>query len=213
MGCDVRDITRNRIIPKFQSTHPRGVRRHPSSQGRRGLGRFNPRTRVGCDVHHDVAFWRGVEVSIHAPAWGATRYRASPGPAEKRFNPRTRVGCDTGWRPTPPLNKPFQSTHPRGVRHGSNLHSGLWCEFQSTHPRGVRPDWRKCTCCESSLFQSTHPRGVRRRRRWCPRTSGGFVSIHAPAWGATWQLCWPCAGEWGFNPRTRVGCDRHAPVI
>ena len=33
----------------FQSTHPRGVR-HPSRRWRRGLGYFNPRTHVGCDV-------------------------------------------------------------------------------------------------------------------------------------------------------------------
>ena len=78
--------------------------------------------------------------------------------------------------------------------------------------------------------QSTHPRGVRPPQSHRV-TEASQVSIHAPAWGATWQLCWPGAGEWGFqsthprgvrlsgsprafalcgcfNPRTRVGCDR-----
>ena len=55
----------------FQSTHPRGVRRdHPAAGA--GRWRFNPRTRVGCDV---TTLWRlraAALVSIHAPAWGAT---------------------------------------------------------------------------------------------------------------------------------------------
>ena len=55
----------------FQSTHPRGVRR--ATEGPKGAP---------------------TKVSIHAPAWGATR----SGPRSSR--PRTR----------------FQSTHPRGVR-------------------------------------------------------------------------------------------------
>ena len=35
-----------------------------------------------------------------------------------------------------------------------------------------------------------------------------LVSIHAPAWGATWtgRRYIPCG--YRFNPRTRVGCDR-----
>ena len=78
---------------------------------------FNPRTRVGCDnacVHTCAGMYgfqsthpRGVrhiaeqmdnvrmQVSIHAPAWGATRESATK-------------DLRTGW---------FQSTHPRGVRH------------------------------------------------------------------------------------------------
>ena len=61
-------------------------------------------------------------------------------------------------------------------------------------------------------FQSTHPRGVRLAPLNALLTAILEVSIHAPAWGATWQLCWPCAGEWGFNPRTRVGCDEHVVI-
>ena len=79
----------------FQSTHPRGVRhwlqRCQTYQGsfnprtRVGCDRFfilersrvscfNPRTRVGCDeVGSNLPYRR--RVSIHAPAWGATRPR------------------------------------------------------------------------------------------------------------------------------------------
>ena len=35
-------------------------------------------------------------VSIHAPAWGATLSRSVPRFSAPRFNPRTRMGCDIG---------------------------------------------------------------------------------------------------------------------
>ena len=39
-----------------------------------------------------------------------------------------------------------------------------------------------------SLFQSTRPRGARHHFWWTVRAWGEFVSIHAPAWGATRKL-------------------------
>ncbi len=58
----------------------------------------------------------------------------------------------------------------------------------------------------SQEFQFTHPRGVRRcqcggviRAKW--------VSIHAPAWGATGHDRQAHRARHGFNSRTRVGCD------
>ena len=55
-------------------------------------GRFNPRTRVGCDNFVLFSLF-GANVSIHAPAWGATKVKVKFINAEQ-----------------------FQSTHPRGVR-------------------------------------------------------------------------------------------------
>ena len=102
-------------VNAFQSTHPRGVRHGDRPEGC-GVNCFNPRTRVGCDGHRPHIRWppcgfqsthpRGVrplenaraegakEVSIHAPAWGATASKVGPGR----------------------LLEMFQSTHPRGVR-------------------------------------------------------------------------------------------------
>ena len=118
---------------QFQSTHPCGVRRpktcyshdgqvsiHAPVWGatndkleKEGKPSFNPRTRVGCDLHEEI-IQGGCYVSIHAPVWGATflgRVTNKMG----RFNPRTRVGCDAnGWLSR--LNQEFQSTHPCGVR-------------------------------------------------------------------------------------------------
>ena len=154
--------------------------RHLGRQALPRQGRFNPRTRVGCDkspsdemrlghvfqsthpcgVRPDKdtrkALWA---VSIHAPVWGATAVFA--------FCQRWTI---------------------------VSIHAPVW----------------GATCAPSSLywalmFQSTHPCGVRQAKigrcvwwsRFNPRTrvgcdqaasiqySGCYVSIHAPVWGAT----------------------------
>ena len=122
-------------------------------------------------------------VSIHAPAWGATRPYTFFTQPRIGFNPRTRVGCDvvnlvTGagdgmvsihapaWGATSsmetvaPLASLFQSTHPRGVRLSGYVQAVAEVEFQSTHPRGVRRVV-KTLAFHKLTFQSTHPRGVR----------------------------------------------------
>ena len=54
----------------FQSTHPHGVRPE-RVQAFTSIVGFNPRTRMGCDVSSPFRKTTK-EVSIHAPAWGAT---------------------------------------------------------------------------------------------------------------------------------------------
>ncbi len=76
---------------------------------------FNSRTRVGCDWDDRIAA-AICEVSIHAPAWGATR---------------------AGRRPRR-LARRFQFTHPRGVRRTRAVNVICPPMFQFTHPRGVR---------------------------------------------------------------------------
>ena len=80
--------------------------------------RFNPRARVGRDITRSAGQWParafqstrprgarlgmasrppvGRRVSIHAPAWGATRGGTAPETAAPCFNPRARVGRDMG---------------------------------------------------------------------------------------------------------------------
>ena len=136
-----------------------------------------------------VANWRALaaEVSIHAPAWGATPTAPGRQPPSGCFNPRPRMGGDqanstdsggmTCFNPRPRMggdttgsiarveNGTFQSTPPHGGRLGLTWPTGnLSLMFQSTPPHGGRPDHR-----------GQHgPRGT--------------VSIHAPAWGATHLL-------------------------
>ncbi len=77
---------------RFQSTHPRGVRRTPACPA---IFR-----RLFQSTHPRGATWggrlgrRNHRVSIHAPARGATRRRRSLRRGRAGFNPRTAAGCD-----------------------------------------------------------------------------------------------------------------------
>ena len=145
---------------EFQSTHPRGVRRAAKEYRRCLLERFNPRTRVGCDiVMRFLSLCSGI-VSIHAPAWGATL---------EHFQGRA-------------INS-FQSTHPRGVRLLGEKHGYLDNQFQSTHPRGVR----RCAAAYKTHPSevSIHAPAWGATSKDTAVLEGQLVSIHAPAWGAT----------------------------
>ena len=148
------------------------------------------------------------------------------------FNPRTPVGCDTGVERILFEHGEFQSTHPSGVRRGSqgaviqywdiSIHAPQWGattssalltsgeQFQSTHPSGVRR-YSESTSIFHLRFQSTHPSGVRpsrnqhpweSRRYFNPRTPVGCDDMHIHV--APYFLY--------FNPRTPVGCDFAAPL-
>ena len=123
-----------------------------------------------------------VQVSIHAPVWGATAVW------ETRFH-----------------NPLFQSTLPCGERHHHvrdrrerfrvSIHAPVWgatpdypqeivsAGFQSTLPCGERRG-AAAVLSGAYKFQSTLPCGERRTARKIPRNFFR-VSIHAPVWGAT----------------------------
>ena len=188
----------------FQSTHPRGVRRNPSCTSSRrsafqsthprgvrpGLSAatgepwcFNPRTRVGCDqsIRHILHTYNNV--SIHAPAWGATSTAFLSLLKNNCFNPRTRVGCDP------------DNARQRYLTPEVSIHAPAWgatAQFLGQQRIGNvsihAPAWGAtlgfgAPGCPPGVFQSTHPRGVRRD-----------LKHRAPP-------------PSGFNPRTRVGCD------
>ncbi len=189
---------------------------------------FNPRPRVGGD-RRVCGEARAGDVSIHAPAWGAT---ASFGPrslsrslfqstpprggrpsrsvparsAAARFNPRPRVGGDLRHRPS-------------AVRALVSIHAPAWGATLEPPELG---EWLNCF----------NPRPRVGGDRSAPEFVDGdlTVSIHAPAWGATpsiviWLLALlpfqstpPRGGRHhrrgrggsrsrGFNPRPRVGGD------
>ena len=120
----------------FQSTHPCGVRRSNRS------------------------IWRYVQVSIHAPVWGATC------PALLNHL------CDGVSIHAPVWGATFDYRFAR-----------YFIQFQSTHPCGVRP-FGSSPVLRIVVFQSTHPCGV--RRGLVLMIMIWRVSIHAPVWGATW---------------------------
>jgi len=145
------------------------------------------------------------EVSIHAPAWGATAAATLANQPRQGFNPRARVGRDV--------------VADRAIRE--------YCRFQSTRPRGARlvvgrtkdsivfvsihaPAWGATACIIVNMVYtivSIHApawgaTGCRANRVW--RNS---VSIHAPAWGATFCAMFDDHPTHSFNPRARVGRD------
>ena len=160
IGVDVSDLS------KFQSTRPRGARRRARS----------------C-----VRGWH--QVSIHAPAWGATVILDNNRDKFLRFNPRARVGRDNVFGVSLCLAYLFQSTRPRGARRASVRYKRRLYQFQSTRPRGAR-------LCQCSLFirvmtfQSTRPRGARRQR----------ADFQKPP-------------DDSFNPRARVGRDNGDGIV
>ena len=130
------------LLELFQSTRPRGARRSTKAPS------------------------ATQEVSIHAPAWGATRRPAHHWPRRVCFNPRARVGRDL-LRRLRRLLRLFQSTRPRGARlvfgsaslstaNSFNPRARVGRDrsrWQFNAPRGAMP---------AQMFQSTRPRGARR---------------------------------------------------
>ena len=54
---------------------------------------FNPRSREGSDIAYAMAA-ACANISIHAPARGATEYTGTDFRIDKDFNPRSRKGSD-----------------------------------------------------------------------------------------------------------------------
>ena len=106
-------------------------------------------------------FLQNCDVSIHAPAWGAT-------------NGRT-------WYFSVIM---FQSTLPHGERLQANVNSAATKLFQSTLPHGERLS----PIMSAINIACFNPRSRMGSDRNTPKKERKaiLVSIHAPAWGATW---------------------------
>ena len=193
---------------KFQSTHPRGVRRARVRCAGWPRACFNPRTRVGCDgaglgyIPQDEVFQsthprgvrlRGVvripqdiDVSIHAPAWGATCGGGVVAPtagvsihAPAWGATAHQIAGDApdalvsihapAWGATSPV-----VASPVPISSSFNPRTRVGCDLPSS----------MALMASATVFQSTHPRGVRQLAVQ-QHALGQVVSIHAPAWGAT----------------------------
>ena len=101
-------------------------------------------------------------VSIHAPTGGATKGKYSYGKRAESFNPRSHGGSDFFSLRNSDDFGTFQSTLPRGERHGMVFDFKHAKEFQSTLPRGERHAQAIDDIINPQPFQSTLPRGERR---------------------------------------------------
>ena len=174
VGCDVANHNLMTSQFQFQSTHPRGVRPlsmcgelgrssrfnprtrvgcdHMDKGGQEAQSGFNPRTRVGCDAQGVLPGPRPLRVSIHAPAWGATTFEALIDAVIDVSIHAPAWGATGAGLGYIPQDDVFQSTHPRGVRHGLHHAGAIGQLFQSTHPRGVRPSGQSLECCQCRCF-------------------------------------------------------------
>ena len=161
----------------FQSTLPRGERQKLQYISTRTIAIFQSTLPRGERLETQKTSGSQSEISIHAPARGATY---SPHEIKERlqinFNPRSREGSDRQpsehWR----FRQAFQSTLPRGERRGvggtliiqdnfnprsregsdlSESHADLQpLQFQSTLPRGERPKEQTIT----TYYRNFNPR-------------------------------------------------------
>ena len=159
----------------------RDVRQLPADEQPPG---FNPRAHTGRDCVLQIPFSL-FQVSIHAPARGAT---TPPMPEPNHlicFNPRAHTGRDFKIVINKTSRNMFQSTRPHGARHLENenaypkfqvsIHAptrGATSprftrhgrpSFQSTRPHGARPSDRMLALSQYK-FQSTRPHGARLQR-------------------------------------------------
>jgi len=139
---------------------------------------------MGCDAGDFNFKGYKAEVSIHAPAWGATAFRLRDVLQYIVSIHAPAWGATWANRGNTHLIA-FQSTHPHGVRLNDRFGSNYTILFQSTHPHGVRL-LAQMYISVHLRFQSTHPHGV--RLELILQDKNPPVSIHAPAWGATSQL-------------------------
>ena len=120
----------------FQSTHPHGVR-PPGKHSITETGSFNPRTRTGCDFKASVIF-------LHLPLSFNPRTRTGCDACQRRILPHTEVSIHAPARGATSASNPkiglrIVSIH-APARGATPLRlRGFQCfVFQSTHPHGVR---------------------------------------------------------------------------
>ena len=126
------------VLELFQSTLPHGERQ---------------------EVKSDIEYL--LSISIHAPAWGATRSRNHGIGVSIYFNPRSRIGSDV------------EAVAKQGFDLPISIHAPAW----------------GATCRYSEVFWRNfhfNPRSRMGSDIWRYNMGKfGKISIHAPAWGAT----------------------------
>ena len=167
-------------------------------------------------------------VSIHAPLRGATfRYRGDDIFLDVSIHAPLRGATPCIVDRNPP--RPFQSTHPCGVRLDRATKQTRSLRFNPRTPAGCDGSGSSGSSLTSS-FNPRTPAGCdllpripgSGPSRFNPRTPAGCDNAHLSFlqhW-LVFQSTHPCGvrrahgssrthGFWSFNPRTPAGCDRH----
>jgi len=165
-------------------------------------------------------------VSIHAPAWGATGILRGRLWGVYSFNPRARVGRDlaehgqivsvVGFNPRARVGRDPYKGLCRTILYSFNPRARVGRDgavairlggLAGFNPRArVGRDFLlrvAAACCSVSIHAPAWGATWRRCKVWCDK----HVSIHAPAWGATKMIERIQDKICCFNPRARVGRD------
>jgi len=150
----------------FQSTPPRGGRRVARCQADHCRSVSIHAPAWGATRQGGIA-GPCLDVSIHAPAWGATLRTDRRGDRAPCFNPRPRVGGDFRRSVAGAFDCVFQSTPPRGGRHSGHARHRQRPSFNPRPRVGGDLDTTHITL-RVRTFQSTPPRGGRHvvSREW-----------------------------------------------
>ena len=184
----------------FRSTRPHGARRAIGGELAvdnrfRSTRPHGARLRDAAESHADA-------VSIHAPAWGATRRIANVGAAIAKFRSTRPHGA-----------RPRASDRQREIT--VSIHAPAW---GATRPMRIeRPVSRfdprarmgrdaALRCAIELMAVSIHAPAWGATSEACSSATAFRVSIHAPAWGATCHSVRNARRE-GFDPRARMGRD------
>ena len=133
----------------FQSTRPRGARRAYSIIARRCHDVSIHAPARGATSPRSLRRGR-ISVSIHAPARGATiKTKQKLYFAEVSIHAPARGATASGYLED--ADALFQSTRPRGARLRIYLKTPMVTRFQSTRPRGARPT-SASPCCRKCCF-------------------------------------------------------------
>ena len=212
----------------FQSTLPRRERRPANGRFRCAPPHFNPRSREGSDIFRLPQSIRS-DISIHAPAKGATRELRDADEWEVLFqstlprrerlerklhNKQTDIisihapAKGATSRPTSiSSTAAFQSTLPRRERPPTQATpTARHDTFQSTLPRRERPTIKRSAKLNQS-FQSTLPR---RERHVVRAVSVKYDSVFQSTLPRRERRVCACGVRvlaFYFNPRSREGSD------
>ena len=165
----------------FQSTRPNGARQAMTtiSTGVREVSIHAPAWGATSCFRFNSDLY---PVSIHAPAWGATWITSSTSSIVRCFNPRARMGRDCCYNRT---NEYIDGFNPR-ARMGRDVRPPVFVQLISVVSIHA-PAWGATSSLSlsisSALFQSTRPHGAR------PTSQQKTLNI--------------CS----FNPRARMGRD------
>ena len=159
MGRDTNSLFNGSKETTFQPTRPHGARLRAKARTPY-QGCFNPRARMGRDIHGFSTQMSRNIVSTHAPAWGATHLN--------EYYYKSYM---------------FQPTRPHGARQTSVLTGEIGVPV-STHAPAWGATYYLCHLLGGKQFQPTRPHGARLLE---PNVDWYLfcVSTHAPAWGAT----------------------------